>query len=66
MLSSLLTVLKSRYFWVTIGVATLISLTLVVGSWLGWTMVTQLLIVIGLLVVYLAFFLVEFIRPPAS
>jgi len=62
MLSSLLTVLKSRYFWVTIGVATLISLTLVVGSWLGWTMVTQLLIVIGLLVVYLAFFLVEFIR----
>lgn len=62
MLSSLLKVLKSRYFWVTIGFAALVTLTLFMGAWWEWSMVTRLLIVIGLLVAYLAFFLVEFIR----
>lgn len=62
MLSSLLKVLKSRYFWVTVGFAALVTLTLLVGGWWEWSMVTRLVIVIGLLVAYLVFFLVEFIR----
>lgn len=62
MLQSLLGILKNRYFWVGLGFVFLVVLTLVVGAWLGLSMVIRLLIVIGLLVVGMAFILVEFVR----
>ena len=50
-MQSILSLFKSRYFWIAFGFALLIALTLFAGDWFGWTIVTQLLIIIGLLVV---------------
>ena len=65
-MQSLLTVLKSRYFLISVGFVLLIALTFFLGSWLGWSIVTQLLIVIGLLVVGLGLMAVEFVRASRS
>ncbi len=62
MLQSILNVLKSRYFWVGVGFVLLVTLALIVGSWAGWSLVTRLSIVIGLMVVFMGIFLVEFVR----
>jgi len=65
-MQSILNFLKSRYFWIGVGFALLIALTLVAGGWFGWTMVTQLLIVIGLLVVCIAVIAYEFVQATRS
>ena len=65
-MQSILNIFKSRYFWIGIGFVALIALTLVVGAWLEWSMVTRLLIVIGLLVVCIAIVVLEFVRASRS
>lgn len=65
-MQSILNFLKSRYFWITVGFALLVALTLFVGGWLGWSMVTQLLIVIGLLVVLIGLIAYEFVQATRS
>lgn len=65
-MQSILNFFKSRYFWIGFGFALLIVLTLILGAWLGWSMVTRLLIVIGLLVVCIAIVVVEFVRASRS
>ena len=65
-MQSLLTILKSRYFLIGVGFALLIALTFFLGAWLGWSMVTQLLVVIGLLVVGIGIMVVEFVRASRS
>ena len=61
-MQSLLNILKSRYFWYGTGFVLLVTLTLLVGAWLGWSMVTRLLIIIGLLVVCMGLIVLEFVR----
>ncbi len=65
-MQSILNFFKSRYFWIGFGFALLIVLTLVLGAWLEWSMVTRLLIVIGLLVICIAIIVVEFVRASRS
>jgi type VI secretion system protein ImpL len=65
-MQSIFQVLKSRYFWMGVGIAALVALTFIVGQWMGWTLVTQLYIVIGLLVVFTGIIVVEFVRARQS
>ena len=65
-MQSILNFLKSRYFWIGIGFAFLIALTLFAGGWFGWTTVTQLLIVIGLLVVCIGIIAYELLHASRS
>jgi len=61
-----MSIFTSRYFLISLGFLSLVALTFFLGSWLEWSMVTQLLIVIGLLVVGLGFFAYEFMRANKS
>ncbi|MFB6232276.1 MAG: type VI secretion system membrane subunit TssM [Salinibacter sp.] len=65
-MQSILNLFKNRYFWIAVGFALLIALTLFAGEWFGWTMVTQLLIIIGLLVVCIGVVAYEFIQASRS
>ncbi len=65
-MQSILSILKSRYFWISIGVSALIALTLVLGWWLGWSLVTQLSVVIGLLVVCIVLIAYKLVRASRS
>lgn len=65
-MQSILSLFKSRYFWIAFGFALLIALTLFAGDWFGWTIVTQLLIIIGLLVVCIGVIAYEFIQASRS
>jgi type VI secretion system protein ImpL len=56
----------NRYFLVGLGLLSLIALTFVAGAWLDWSLVTRLLIVIGLLVVGVGILAYEFVRANRS
>lgn len=58
----MLNIFKSRYFWVATGFVILMTLALVVGAWMDWSMVVRLSIVIALLLVGLGYVLFEFVR----
>ena len=65
-MQSILDILKSRYFLIGVGFVLLIALTFFLGGWLEWSLVTQLLIVIGLLVVGIGLMIMEFVRASRS
>lgn len=58
----MLKILTNRYFWIGVGFLLLLALSLLVGAWMEWSLVTRLFIVIGLLGVGLGVVTVEFIR----
>jgi len=63
---SLSSLFRSRYFAVGAGFALLISLAFTLGAWLGWSMMTRLYIVIGILVLSVIVVLVELVRSQRS
>lgn len=65
-MQSLLNVLKSRYFLIGVGLGLLIALTFILRWWQGWSLVTTLVIVIGLLVVGFGLMVFEFVRASQS
>ncbi len=59
-------VVTSQYFILSVGVTLLIVLVLVLGAWLEWSLITQLLAVIGILIVCILFLVVGFVRANRS
>ncbi len=58
----MLSIFKSRYFWIATGLVILGALGLTIGAWLDWSLVIQLSIVIGVLLIGLVFVIVEVVR----
>lgn len=59
-------VVTNQYFILSIGVLMLVALILVLGAWLQWSLIVQLVAVIGVLVVCILVLVIGFVRANRS